>query len=358
MNPYKPSACPLCRAPYAHLPKVCIALHTFLARAFPDEYNTRQREADERSVESGISSPQVHVGGVPAGGVPLSSDEARCASTAHLKAPHMALAPVVLRCGHMVCNGCLLAEQVVSLTTNPNSSHPIVVCPACGDKGVAGPRSSPCVMLGELLEALHPQGQADSRSLHAEHPVDTSGLSEGQAPGVDTTNAAAVGGLGRGQVPRSVLPHLDEALRSDTLEPADKWALVRREVATHADNMFAWYFVGCDQCGAYPIVGRRYQCLDCPESIGYDECGACHDAATTSGATNHVGRFNQAHTSAHRMRRVVPDLDVTTIAAVVDNDVGKMQGCLNCLAVLHPELDAEQIVASVARQLMAAFTRE
>jgi hypothetical protein len=58
------------------------------------------------------------------------------------------------------------------------------------------------------------------------------------------------------------------------------------------------------------------------------------------------------------MRAVPPDLDVSTIHALVDDDVGKMQGCLNCLAVLHPELDPEQIVASVARQLMAAFTAE
>jgi hypothetical protein len=78
----KPSACPLCRAPYAHMPKVgqggvqlhvplraptvalaqqhsgaivwagcmrpqvCTALHSFLACQFPQAYSARQEEAD------------------------------------------------------------------------------------------------------------------------------------------------------------------------------------------------------------------------------------------------------------------------------------------------------------------------
>ena len=42
----------------------------------------------------------------------------------------------------------------------------------------------------------------------------------------------------------------------------------------------------------YPIVGRRWQCLDCPERVGFDLCGACYDRRA-----NVVGRFNQHHTS-------------------------------------------------------------
>lgn len=38
--------------------------------------------------------------------------------------------------------------------------------------------------------------------------------------------------------------------------------------------------------------------------------------------------------------------------------MGKMQGCLNCLAVLHPELDPEQIVGEVALQLMGLFVEQ
>ena len=38
--------------------------------------------------------------------------------------------------------------------------------------------------------------------------------------------------------------------------------------------------------------GERWQCLDCPERVGFDLCGACYDRRA-----NVVGRFNQHHTS-------------------------------------------------------------
>lgn len=44
MNPYEPSACPLCRAPFAHLPRVCARLHALLAAAFPAQYEARAKE--------------------------------------------------------------------------------------------------------------------------------------------------------------------------------------------------------------------------------------------------------------------------------------------------------------------------
>ena len=49
--------------------------------------------------------------------------------------------------------------------------------------------------------------------------------------------------------------------------------------------------VGCDACGLYPIKGRRYTCTDCPDKVGFDLCGKCHDKEL------HItGRFNQQHT--------------------------------------------------------------
>ena len=49
------------------------------------------------------------------------------------------------------------------------------------------------------------------------------------------------------------------------------------------------------------MVGRRYQCEDCPEEIGYDLCGACYDRGFAG-----VGRFNQRHTAEHRMMKLEP----------------------------------------------------
>ncbi|GBG84652.1 hypothetical protein CBR_g39028 [Chara braunii] len=55
---------------------------------------------------------------------------------------------------------------------------------------------------------------------------------------------------------------------------------------------------GCDGCGAYPIIGRRYRCLDCRPRIGYDLCGECFDRRHQ---LDDGGRFNQGHRAEHRM---------------------------------------------------------
>ena len=60
--------------------------------------------------------------------------------------------------------------------------------------------------------------------------------------------------------------------------------------------LYTHFGVGCDGCGVYPIRGRALRCADCPEAIGYDLCGACHDAPGS-----HPGRFAQAHRPEHRM---------------------------------------------------------
>ncbi|URE39392.1 Zinc finger, ZZ type [Musa troglodytarum] len=52
--------------------------------------------------------------------------------------------------------------------------------------------------------------------------------------------------------------------------------------------------VGCDSCGIYPIVGKRYKCKDCKEAIGFDLCEACYNSTSKL-----PGRFNQQHTPDH-----------------------------------------------------------
>lgn len=46
MSPYTPSACPVCRARYAHLPAICAKLHAFLAAQFPQAYAARRAETE------------------------------------------------------------------------------------------------------------------------------------------------------------------------------------------------------------------------------------------------------------------------------------------------------------------------
>ena len=54
---------------------------------------------------------------------------------------------------------------------------------------------------------------------------------------------------------------------------------------------------------AYPIRGERYKCKDCTEVIGFDLCGECYNTRSKL-----PGRFNQQHTSDHRM-----ELDTTAL---------------------------------------------
>ncbi|CAI5480308.1 unnamed protein product [Closterium sp. Yama58-4] len=75
-------------------------------------------------------------------------------------------------------------------------------------------------------------------------------------------------------------------------------ALMRELEETRRAN-FIHISVGCDGCGAFPIVGARYRCLDCPERVGFDLCAACYSCPPPV-----VGRFNQRHVSTHRMVEV------------------------------------------------------
>lgn len=46
MNPYEPSACPLCRTKFAHFPRVCPRLHALLQAGFPEAYARRAVETE------------------------------------------------------------------------------------------------------------------------------------------------------------------------------------------------------------------------------------------------------------------------------------------------------------------------
>ena len=65
----------------------------------------------------------------------------------------------------------------------------------------------------------------------------------------------------------------------------------------------------------YPIVGRRFQCLECPEAIGFDLCGECRERG---GAV--AGRFNQLHTESHRYREVAAPKSM--MAAFLEDNPG------------------------------------
>eukprot|EP00889_Picochlorum_renovo_P008757 jgi/Picre1/35787/NNA_003247.t1 len=84
--------------------------------------------------------------------------------------------------------------------------------------------------------------------------------------------------------------------------------------------------VGCDACGQYPILGKRYKCTDCPESVGFDICGTCYDR----GVGDVLGRFNQRHTPDHHLELVPPSITK-----------------LHVLKAMHPELDFDKLLSLI-----------
>jgi len=84
--------------------------------------------------------------------------------------------------------------------------------------------------------------------------------------------------------------------------PVTTSAPVAGQDEEHPPDEFVHFGVGCDSCGAFPIVGRRYRCTDCPEAVGYDLCALC----MAMGTTGAEGRFDQNHKPHHRMVEVPP----------------------------------------------------
>ncbi|KAK7286806.1 hypothetical protein RJT34_22065 [Clitoria ternatea] len=153
--------------------------------------------------------------------------------------------PVVLNCGHVYCDTCII-----------NLAEEMLKCPVCQSPHPSG---SPkvCLVLDHFLEEQFPAEYAQRRDA-----IQQSNLKAKP----ETTSCSLHNGKG------------------------EKITNPRLEVHTG---------VGCDFCGVYPITGDRYNCLDCKEVIGFDLCGDCYKIRSKL-----PGRFNQQHTPEHQFQRV------------------------------------------------------
>ncbi|KAK9824211.1 hypothetical protein WJX72_008568 [[Myrmecia] bisecta] len=108
-------------------------------------------------------------------------------------------------------------------------------------------------------------------------------------------------------------------------------AQLTRDANTH----FTHHGVGCDSCGVYPIVGRRYRCMDCQEKMGTDLCGPCMDRGL------HVtGRFNQQHKPDHQMMLIKPRINELHILQAMNPELS-MDSLMYLLEMtVEPEQDA------------------
>ena len=235
MDALDKSACPLCRAPFQHLPAPCLALHQHVKLRYPEESQRRTTDMLARE-ESEFN----------AGSLPLPESDAepdwRCVDCGEL-----ARRPFVSVCGHVTCEACEVA--------NKRSS-----CAACNARLVYRPKV--CRL------ALSIFGIDNEESTLPSSP--TSSSRANAAPASPASAPAAAAGVG-------ALPTL-----STVATPPQPPAYVH-------------FGIGCDGCGCYPITGRAYRCMDCPEAIGFDLCEHCHGSSLSH------GRFGQSHTPSHQM---------------------------------------------------------
>jgi hypothetical protein len=144
--------------------------------------------------------------------------------------------PIVLNCGHLFCKTCV--SQASKNCPSCRAHHP-------------GPFPQPCIELHQYLEFNFPLDYAKrAKELkHRENELQSAPQLVNHSAGEDII--------------------LQNPIHSG---------------------------VGCDGCGMMPILGKRFTCSDCPETVGYDLCASCHARGNSL-----PGRFNQSHGPHHRM---------------------------------------------------------
>jgi len=304
------SECPVCRNPFTQFASVFAPLHRFLSREFPEEMGRRDEEvqADEADKWRGTRSPEVESGTAEdddgewmAGSVDVR--DLQCVGCRGLVSE-----PVVPACGHLVCRGCVLERD------DGEGGERHRECPECHTPitdGVGGRTGelAVCTILAPLLghaQTMDPSKLSlalESRSATVAAPV----MEEGSNSFMMVDGEADV-------------------VLDDDVDSQSGTALTAPR--PDHDNTHVHFGIGCDGCGVYPIVGRAYRCLECPEEIGFDLCCDCisrdvHRTATT-------GRFRQTHHPSHRM-----------------TERPQERMLLHALMQAHPELTPRQIMSFV-----------
>ncbi|CAN8268578.1 unnamed protein product [Cochlearia groenlandica] len=346
MNGLRESNCPICRDPYVHFPSVCQKLHFLLKKIYPLAHKKREEQVLKDEQEQDCFSPQIDVvfdeskavkdesecsknslnvsderkveecsnaarllsndeeskgaktHGVHENELPekkdvikqISIDDLLCSACKELL-----VRPVVLNCGHVYCEGCVV---------DMSEENEKIKCQECH---VCDPRGFPkvCLVLEQLLEENFPEEYNSRRSGVQKTPPRNS---------KDFQNYHKEG------------PSLSDDNNNNDIP---WWANPASNVHIGA---------GCDACGVYPIIGERYRCKDCKEEIGYDLCKDCYETPSKV-----PGRFNQQHTPEHRLERAeVPQLLLNSIGfllgPIVNNSAEEGDG----VAVEDVEEDVDE----------------
>lgn len=312
MSDVAESHCPICRCPYSHFPAICQLLHFLLLKMYPITYMRRERQVLEEEKRNDCFSPQLcneilsshtsvesNVSDSPSTLSDMGSSvdnevvnndtysngkniEAAmevsgtsAADVNHLKQePHelvsindvlcvackqLLFQPSVLNCGHVYCKSCIGTLEEKALRCQ--------LCQSLHPKGFL----KVCLELNHLLEKRFPKEYASRREALQIKPFHGQ-RGEGQE--------------GKQQCSQSPSPQ--------------SWNCFSR-FGERGSNVHIG--VGCDYCGMYPIIGKRYKCRDCFEAIGFDLCGGCYNTRSKL-----PGRFNQQHTPEHTFDLVKSNL--------------------------------------------------
>lgn len=282
MDAYDVSQCPICRAKHNRLPRVCTMLNSYLLRQYPVDCAARAAEMKATEAQMGMQSsevdellPQPVQLDCPddgSAGIPYTPQPAdfQCSNPS---CGRLLLRPRVPVCGHPVCSVECLDQGAEAGETR---------CPLC--RLPVGQPPGHCRQLGNLVASLFPE--AAQQAQHVLLSAAAGQPSASPAAQRDSNTAHTQ--------PAATRPGLSASAAEQ--QPEGTAAAAPQRVPEHIH-----YGIGCDCCGAYPIRGKRYKCMDCPEAIGFDLCGPCHELGRAT-----FGRFNQKHTAGHRMELQQP----------------------------------------------------
>ena len=334
--------------------QVVVKLHSFLGAIFPEEYSARAVETAEEEAKDGVASPDFSLEKIP---TVLSTPAAISLADFSCDAcGELLYQPTILNCGHVVCGTPCLAEGKEKAPPGYE-----VLCPHCSGL-THGHTPQVCTLLLDFLQGVFPveyaaraREAAVAVELHRkksdlaknndadgeeeeeeEHDEDDGGqkrrsdevVGEGAQEEAEEEAEQSSSSIQEpiqtqhheGEpVPPPPPPPLPSVPEGLTGPHAAIWQWLHGTQYTH-------FAIGCDSCGAYPIVGRRYRCIDCPEAVGFDLCGDCYDRGVGGGTV--VGRFNQRHTAEHTIEQTRPRMT-----------------SLHLLRAANPELSFDQLMS-------------
>ncbi|XP_062024742.1 E3 ubiquitin-protein ligase PRT1-like [Rosa rugosa] len=229
MSGEKHSHCPLCRHPYNHFPTICHLLHCLLLNLYPVAYNKRELQLLEQEKKTGYFSPQLDAQA-------WSSQANQDSNVLCAACKELLFRPVVLNCGHVYCESCIVKQDEEKIT-----------CQVC--------------------QSFHPTG-------YPKVCLDLQNFLIEQFP--------------------KELAHRRDGVQRNHVNPTTCESKSSKEAEKSSSGSYH-RGVGCDYCGMYPIIGDRYRCKDCVEKIGFDLCNDCYNTNSKL-----PGRFNQQHTAEHQ----------------------------------------------------------